>query len=403
MREMRRWLEARKTALQSYPFEPIRGPYVSLKDGNVVQELTGLIYDSVSDSRRWGGFLAAFSHAVNTPRSALLIADDNDEDYAVIRWHGWPDDDIRLYNDRYGSVDPMRLVVPQVSQGTVASDYELCPRSQFEMSITFREFYAPRDCVHTMGGVILKTSTGQSVISSHRGSAAGPFGDREKGILRDLIPHLQRAALLHGELGSLRRQLATFTGHLERYPHAFLLVDAERRVLYSSGPARELIASRDGLAMEDRRIVAISGKWNAAFDTAVTELTSGVGPSIRRLEIPRPSRRRSYRMILMPIGDSGTIPLGVAVPSVSILVIDAHSSIRPDINLLREFFSFTPAEARVAASLVMGQSAEEIATEFTTSIQTVRTHIKRILAKTYTARQGELISMILRTIPFQRS
>lgn len=56
----------------------------------------------------------------------------------------------------------------------------------------------------------------------------------------------------------------------------------------------------------------------------------------------------------------------------------------------------------MTARLVMGLSAEEIAAEFQTSIQTVRTHIKRVLDKTFTARQGELISMILRTVPFQR-
>jgi DNA-binding CsgD family transcriptional regulator len=36
-----------------------------------------------------------------------------------------------------------------------------------------------------------------------------------------------------------------------------------------------------------------------------------------------------------------------------------------------------------------------------TSIDTVRTHVKRILSKTSTTRQGELISLVLRTAPFQ--
>jgi DNA-binding CsgD family transcriptional regulator len=51
----------------------------------------------------------------------------------------------------------------------------------------------------------------------------------------------------------------------------------------------------------------------------------------------------------------------------------------------------------------MGQSTEEIAAETKTSLETVRTDIKRILAKTSTARQGELISSILRAVPFQQS
>ena len=102
----------------------------------------------------------------------------------------------------------------------------------------------------------------------------------------------------------------------------------------------------------------------------------------------------------MPIGDSRTIPLGVAVPAVSILVIDLGSLSGPDPEVLRELFAFTPAEARVSAKLVLGQNAEEIAAESKTSVETVRTHIKRIFSKTATSRQSELVSLILRSIPF---
>jgi DNA-binding CsgD family transcriptional regulator len=367
-----------------------------------IQELTGLIYDSVSDSSRWSEFLAAFAQAARAPRCALLIADGGGDAYSVVRWHGWPDEDVQLYLDKYGQIDPLRLLSYQSPEGTVAADYDLCPRDRYESTVIFREFYTPRQFTHSMGGVILTTPTAQSVISAHRGDDAGPFGEKEKTILRSLMPHLKRAAQLHGELGLLRRQLATFTGHLERFPYAFLLVDARRRVLYSSAAARELMAQRDGLAIDQGNVAATSVKSQQSFHQAVTELASDCNSSIRRLEIRRPSGRKAYRLILMPIEGSRTMPLGVAVPAVSILVIDAHSSARPDPEVLRELFSFTPAEARVSTGLVMGQSAEEIAAETKTSVQTIRTHIKRILAKTSTARQGELISSILRTVPFQR-
>jgi len=147
---------------------------------------------------------------------------------------------------------------PSTPEGTVGADYELCPRREVESSTTFREFYAPIDCIHAVGGVILTTRTGQSIITCHRGAEAGPFGENEKSILRPLMPHLKRAALLHGELGYLRRQLATFTGHLDRCRYAFLLTDAGRRISYSNAAAREITASRDGLAIENGRLAAIS-------------------------------------------------------------------------------------------------------------------------------------------------
>jgi DNA-binding CsgD family transcriptional regulator/PAS domain-containing protein len=369
--------------------------------GLQIQDLIGLIYDSAQDGTRWPAFLEAFARAVDTPRCALLIHDTEGDGAAAVRWHGWPDQDIQLYFDRYAALDPWRSSTFLLSEGDVATDYEFYPREKMETSATFREFYAPRDCIHTLGAIILTTTTGQSVITCHRGVAAGPFGEQEKSVLQALITHLKRAALLQGELGSLRRRLATFTGHLERYPYAFLLADGEGRVLYSNAAAREIVAARDGLAIENGRLVTLSQHRDAAFGKALAQTAAGQGPSLRRLEIPRPSRRKSYRAILMPIDDLRSIPLGVAIPAVSILLIDADSFSTPDPEVLRELFSFTPAEARVSAKLLLGQNAEEIAGESKVSVETVRTHIKRIFSKTATSRQSELVSLILRSIPFR--
>jgi DNA-binding NarL/FixJ family response regulator len=367
-------------------------------------ELTGLIYSAAEDSSRWPEFLVAFARAIEARRCILLIADPQDHKFSAVRWHGWPDRDIQLYLDRYGAIDPLREGAARAPEGTVQGDYDCCPRQELEASAAFREFYAPRGCVHGMGGVILVTPAGHSMVTAHRGAEAGTFGEKEFSVLRPLMPHLKRAARLHGELGSLRRQLATFTGHLDRYPYALLLADADRRVLYSNAAALGLVAAGDGLAIDNGRLATVSPQSEEALVKAIGELAGGRGDSLRRIEIFRPSRRRSYRALLMPIKDSrAMLPLGVAVPAVSILVIDAESFSPPDPEVLRELFALTPAEARVCSGLVSGQSVEEVATESRTSVETVRTHVKRIFSKTGTSRQSELVSVILRSVPLRRS
>jgi DNA-binding CsgD family transcriptional regulator len=42
---------------------------------------------------------------------------------------------------------------------------------------------------------------------------------------------------------------------------------------------------------------------------------------------------------------------------------------------------------------------EEVAAKLNISIETVRTHVRRVLSKTATNRQGELIALVLRTVP----
>jgi DNA-binding CsgD family transcriptional regulator len=94
------------------------------------------------------------------------------------------------------------------------------------------------------------------------------------------------------------------------------------------------------------------------------------------------------------------VSFGLAHAAVSVLIVDSEARPKLDPAILRELFSLTPAEARVTAKLGGGWSAEEIAEELGVSLETIRTHIRRILSKTATARQGQLISLVLRTAPF---
>jgi DNA-binding CsgD family transcriptional regulator/PAS domain-containing protein len=366
-----------------------------------ILELIGLIYESVADASRWQTFLDAFVGVVRARGAVLALRDSKHADFTLVRWSGWSDEDIRMYMEHYSGTDPWRIGTVRWPEGVVATDLDLCPRQVMESSAAFREFYRPRDGVHGFGGTILVTGTGQSVITAIRTSAAGPFGEPEEVILRALMPHLKRAALLHGELGSTRSQLITFTGHLDRYPHSFLLIDAERRILYANAAAREIADLKDGLVMEAGQISLMSGRLDALFHRAVGKMASDHNAPLLRLEVPRPSRKKPYRLMLMPIHGSGIVPLGVSLAAVTVLVIDSDSQPEPELAILRELFSLTPAEARIAAKLVLGRSVEEIAAEGHISVLTVRTHVKRILSKTATSRQAELISLILRSVPFR--
>ena len=52
---------------------------------------------------------------------------------------------------------------------------------------------------------------------------------------------------------------------------------------------------------------------------------------------------------------------------------------------------------------MLGRNVDDVASEIGSSVETVRTHVRRILSKTGTTRQGELISLILRISPFRKS
>ncbi|OLC82550.1 MAG: hypothetical protein AUH72_06460 [Acidobacteria bacterium 13_1_40CM_4_65_8] len=68
-------------------------------------------------------------------------------------------------------------------------------------------------------------------------------------------------------------------------------------------------------------------------------------------------------------------------------------------HLLRDLYRLTEREADVAADLLQGLSVNDIARHRGLSVHTVRTRLKRLLEKTRTTRQPELLSLLVASFP----
>jgi DNA-binding CsgD family transcriptional regulator len=66
----------------------------------------------------------------------------------------------------------------------------------------------------------------------------------------------------------------------------------------------------------------------------------------------------------------------------------------PDMRVLCGLFDLTPAEARVARGIASAQTPEAVAQSIGISVETARSHLKRIMLKTGTTRQAELVLLL---------
>ena len=66
---------------------------------------------------------------------------------------------------------------------------------------------------------------------------------------------------------------------------------------------------------------------------------------------------------------------------------------------LRELYSLTPGEARLASWLLQGKSVEEAAAAMGVTLNTARAYLKRIYQKTGVRRQPELMRLLLLGLP----
>jgi DNA-binding CsgD family transcriptional regulator len=370
------------------------------RDMETVLELIAMIYEAASDSSAWQKFLDTFVRAMGASKGAFGLTTHQSGGSAILRWYGWTDADIRTYAELYMQNDPLRTGFEGMPEGAVGAIHEVCP--EHVNSVAYQEFYSPRDAHFGCAGLFFSAPGGASIINVMRAKERGPFEEKELAILQTLMPHLRRAVAIHSEFTSLRVQLATFTGHMDRYPYPFLLIDPLCKVMYSNPAAIEMARAKDGFKISGEQLSMTSPAANSLFHKALSQISANRSVQIQWLDVPRRSQKPSYRLLLTPVPYLGALPLGLSGPAAAVLIIDRQAHPEPDPSVLREVFSLTPAEARVTARLSQGQSADEIAHHLGISVETVRTHIRRVLSKTATGRQGELISLVLRTAHFAR-
>lgn len=79
-----------------------------------------------------------------------------------------------------------------------------------------------------------------------------------------------------------------------------------------------------------------------------------------------------------------------------LLWLEDPDQVRPmPLEVLRQRYGLTAAEARVAVRLSQGDSVEEIAAGSQVSLGTVRNQLKQVFAKTDTHRQAQVVQLVL--------
>ena len=127
------------------------------------------------------------------------------------------------------------------------------------------------------------------------------------------------------------------------------------------------------------------------IDAAARGALDGVGGV---LAVPRPSGAPDYVVSVVRcvadlaklVGPRATVLVAIADPAREAIIAT---------DTLRSLWQLTAAEAQLALALAAGHSVEEVAQRSGITLGTARVHLKRVLSKSGTHRQSELVRLIL--------
>lgn len=266
------------------------------------------------------------------------------------------------------------------------TEYEVFTEDELEQDPSFREFLRPR-ALGRGATMLIPAPTGDNLlICVERDYARGPVERDVIDRLDSLRPHLARAALISARLQLELARAMSETLALLGLP-ALVFGDGGRVLAandLAEGVSQIRWRARDQIALSDP---AADAMLRQALDTL-----GGNGQATRSFAIRAKDRSAAMVAHLTPIRRSAR---DCFTRCAGVLILTPVTLPRaPPVELVQSLFDLTPAEARVARRIAVGETLDAIAAEASVSINTVRSQLRGVLMKTGCRRQSEIVALL---------
>lgn len=208
-----------------------------------------------------------------------------------------------------------------------------------------------------------------------------------------LLEHFKRALKVAKRLLDVEEQRDAIASLMDRLPIALFIVDQNATIFEANLQARQLFGSSALLKEEQGRLVSATGKMNQRLHQAIQAAASASSPEMSEaLFLENDGEGQDDLMVFVTPAvrreHTNKVPVAVFVSMRQGQPFSLPSSIA-------ELYGLTERELHMAELLMQGKSINEMAELSNVSVNTVRTHVKSIFAKTDTNRQVDFVRLIL--------
>jgi DNA-binding CsgD family transcriptional regulator/PAS domain-containing protein len=362
-----------------------------------LSDLLADLYAAPLQPEKWQTFLDRLCALTNVA-SSYMMAIHPEEGNVTLAGAGldFNPETLRLYNQHYGANDPYAGPATANPRVGLIQAEELVSRRDLHRSELYNEVLRPYHLEH-MSLLSCASAEEAGLFPFWRSPKQGPMDAASIHLIESLLPHVQTALRLRTKVIACNASEFFSETVLDAMGLAAFLVNGNGRIRHMNQLAAGYLHGTEGLRSHHGRLAARDPHEDAQLQfliaTATGEKDALVSLPGGAMKIVLPLARTSLQVAVVPAperyrpAESGSTAL--------VFVSDPESRPRPRAALMRQLYGLTPAEARLADLLLEGLEVREIAERVGTTLETARFHLKRVLAKTRTGRQTELMRLML--------
>jgi DNA-binding CsgD family transcriptional regulator len=277
------------------------------------------------------------------------------------------------------------------------SSEDLVTSGEYRNTEIYHDFCRINEVFHTCWSAVEQTKDIAAGLGFIRPESAKPFQAKDVDLLNLLNPHLAKAFRLQHMLERAAVNNETLLTGIAQFDFGVIALDGERRITNLSARAKHLLDQQDGIRVQASRLEATYAPENSKLQETLA-MTGQIWENPHQLPcntllLSRKSGKKPLQLVVFPLVSRGLFVEDY--PQMLVFLSDPSSKPASRAAVLRALYGLTPTESRLADLQLQGFEVREAADHMRTTPETARFHLKRVLAKTGTHRQTELMRLML--------
>ncbi len=356
-------------------------------------DLVAAIYDAVIEPSGWDEVVRRIVEATKSFSGGLYVQ-QADAAHLSATCNVDP-----LYADafvqHYYKIIPFNVTAAAIAPGEVWTATSVSQTDSFKATAFCNEFIRPQGWADLVAIGLLRSPKAYGQLALQRSPDAIWVEPAEWHLLETLAPHLQRAVTIHNVLSRTKATTDSLGAAVAAAGFAVFLLTGDCRVVFANTKAEDLIRRGIGLRYEHGWLVATSPAVTARLHALArrgSQPGRGEGDIGGTIELCRGENCPPLLAHVIPLAPIRTVAIfDLDRPAAAVFIVDPAAGFGAQIERFAARFGLTAAETRVLREIIGGSGLLAAATILKITEATARSHANRILAKTGTARQTELI------------